>query len=180
MDINELFNAARNGDKAAEQRLFDNLSVSFRAFVRLRGMDANDADDVVQATLLKIAETYGQTDIHTSFAGWAHAVLRNHMFEHFRGRDRERRRAAELAQRQNPSNTSDSNPRLTAELSQCLKSIHEHNPTYARVLTLHFQGYATAEICERLTLTSNNLYVILSRARASLRECLKKRGVLGV
>jgi RNA polymerase sigma factor (sigma-70 family) len=180
MNITELYRAARHGDKDAEQRLFDYLSVSFRSFARLRGMDENDTDDVVQTTLLKIAETYCQTDIHTSFAGWAHAVLRNHMIEHFRSRNLDRRKTAEFALRQNPTHSAGSCLRLKAELNQCLKDIHGRNPTYARVLTLHFQGYTTAEICDKLSITSSNLYTILSRARVSLRECLKRKGVLGV
>jgi len=180
MDINELYDLAIRGDQTAEQQLFGYLSVSFRSFIRHRGMDANDADDIVQTALLKIAETYRRADIHTSFAGWAHAVLRNHLVEHFRSRDLDRRKTVELEQRQSTTNTTDPNPMLTTELSHCLKSIHERNPIYAQVLTLRFQGYTTAEICERLTISAGNLYVILSRARTTLRACLKKKGVLGV
>jgi RNA polymerase sigma factor (sigma-70 family) len=180
MNITELYTAARDGDKASEHRLFAHLGVSFRAFARLKGMDGSDADDVVQTTLLKIAETYRQTDIHTSFAGWAHAILRNHMMDHFRSRNLDRRKTEELTQRRTFSGNPDSNPGLLADLKSCLTDLHERNKSYARVLMLNYKGYTTAEICEELRIKPGNLYAILSRARASLRECLKRKGVLGV
>ena len=180
MNITELYTAARDGDKASEHRLFAHLGVSFRAFARLKGMDDSDADDVVQTTLLKIAETYRQTEIHTSFAGWAHAILRNHMMDHFRSRNLARRKTEELTQRRTLVGNPDSHPGLLADLKSCLTDLHERNQSYSRVLMLNYKGYTTAEICEELRIKPGNLYAILSRARASLRECLKKKGVLGV
>ena len=180
MDINELYRNARRGDEVAERQLFDYLAASFRSFIRLKDVDADDAEDVMQTALLRIAESYRQVDIHSSFAGWAHVVLRNSMMEYFRRRSMGRRKIKELATLQAASRTADPDPRLRAGLRECLRAIHERNPAYAQVLALHFEGYTTDEICERLTLTSTNLYTILSRARASLRDCLKQKGVLGV
>jgi DNA-directed RNA polymerase specialized sigma24 family protein len=47
---------------------------------------------------------------------------------------------------------------------------------HARILVMKYQGYRTAEICERMSITPNNLYVTLSRARAMLKACLEKEG----
>ena len=179
MDINQLYDRARDGDAAAQRQLFEYLSASFRAFTRHRNVDASDADDIVQTALLRIAESYRQTDIHSSFAGWAHAVLKNTTMEHFRRRNSDRRKTETLARRQAADGSSSPDPRLRTGLADCLKALHESNPTYARVLSLHFQGFTTTEICEKLTMTTSNLYTILSRSRSALRDCLKRKGVLG-
>ena len=179
MNINQLYSDAKSGGEVAEKRLFDYLAVSFRAFVRLKNVSKDDSEDIVQAALLRIVEKYRHVGIHSTFAGWAHEVLKNTLIDHFRGMKMERRKNAEFASGQGGPHANVPNPRLRAELGRCLQAIHKRNSSYARILHLHIQGYSTPEICDKEGITSGNLYVILSRARAALRECLISKGVLG-
>jgi RNA polymerase sigma factor (sigma-70 family) len=179
MDINQLYSGAKSGDDIAERQLFDYLAVSFRSFIRLKDIDADDAEDIVQAELLRIVERYRHVDIHTSFAGWALTVFRSAIAEHFRGRSIKHRKTAELASKQGEPRDSALNPLFRNKLLLCLREVHKRSANYARVLTLHFQGYSSVEICERLGISIGGLYAMLSRARAALRECLRRKGVLG-
>jgi DNA-directed RNA polymerase specialized sigma24 family protein len=56
----------------------------------------------------------------------------------------------------------------------CFRKICRSNNRHARVLNLHYQGFTTVEICRRLDISENNLYVLLSRARRALELCLGK------
>jgi RNA polymerase sigma-70 factor (ECF subfamily) len=57
-------------------------------------------------------------------------------------------------------------------MQRCLENLP---PNTARVFTMReVMELETDEICAQLTITSNNLWVILHRARLSLRECLEK------
>ncbi len=48
-------------------------------------------------------------------------------------------------------------------------------PNTARVFMMReVMELETDEICKELTITANNLWVILYRARMSLRECLER------
>jgi len=60
-------------------------------------------------------------------------------------------------------------------LLRCLKDVLKVKRQYARALNLKYQGYSTEEICGRLGVKRGDLYVILNRGRAVLRECLDKR-----
>jgi len=57
-------------------------------------------------------------------------------------------------------------------LVECLRELIRGFPRYARVLNLVQQGYGTEEICERMTISRNNLYVLLSRGRKVLKDCI--------
>jgi len=48
-------------------------------------------------------------------------------------------------------------------------------PNTARIFVMReVMDLETDDICAQLTITSNNLWVILHRARLTLRECLEK------
>ena len=58
-------------------------------------------------------------------------------------------------------------------LERCLQALP---PVTARVFTLReVMGVSTEEICAEFGITSNNCWVLIYRARMSLRECLEKR-----
>ena len=58
-------------------------------------------------------------------------------------------------------------------LERCMEALPK---VTARVFTMReVLGVSTEEICEQLSISSNNCWVLIYRARMSLRECLEKR-----
>ena len=178
MDINRLYQLVRGGDSSAKQDLLRYLQESFCAFMHHKDIGEDDAKDVVQAALVRIADMCELTEIHSSFGGWAHAVLKSELAGFYRKRSLVRRKMTELVERQKPVSHWPDERRVKVKLEECLRDLHKHNQTYARVLNLHYLGFTTGEICERLDISMNNLYVKLSRARSALKKCLAKRGAL--
>ena len=173
-DLTGLFQAARAGDREAENRLMAHLTESFRLFAQHRIWNDEDAEEVVQESLVTILAKYKEVEIETSFGGWTYRVLQNKIFDYVKKKTT-RKRLDEANQTGLTENvTSQPDLQLKARLIDCFRKINQRNSRHARVLNLHYQGYSAAEISRRLNVTENNLYVLLSRARRALELCLKK------
>lgn len=172
-DFDQLYRAARQGDKAAMERLMGLLTVSFRLIAQHRVWAEQEAEEVVQDALTTIVTRFREVEIETSFGGWAYGVLQNKILELTR-KKATRRRLDEQIQREELTDTAAADPGLVRALIDCFHKIHRANSRHARILNLHYQGYTTAEICRRLGIGENNLYVQLSRARRALEICLGK------
>ncbi|HUU44538.1 MAG TPA: sigma-70 family RNA polymerase sigma factor [Acidobacteriota bacterium] len=174
MDTNSLHNLARTGDQAAEEELFRRLGARFRLFVEHRVGCRQDAEEMVQDTLLVILKKYKKTDITTSFAAWAYRVLEFEILRYYKKKGLRERKFGELQRSESGREGRSSDPTLKRRLLDCLVRIGRQNRKYARILNLHYQGYTTGEVCRRLDLTENYSYVLLSRARSMLAECLDR------
>jgi RNA polymerase sigma factor (sigma-70 family) len=172
LNINVLYKQACAGDKKAEERLFQHLLDSFRLFTQQRLWNQTDADEIVQDALMIIAQKYKEIEIKSNFAGWAYQVLNNKIMDFVKIR----RIRADILARVSVSlglqSSYRTDPLLEARLLECLKKTGQANHQYARILNLHYQGYATSEICRKLGLKRDYFYVSLSRARAMLAACL--------
>jgi RNA polymerase sigma-70 factor (ECF subfamily) len=173
MDTNSLYDKARSGDRESREELFGRLSARFRLFAERRIGSTADAEQVVQDALLIVLKKYESVRIETSFAAWAHKVLEFEVLRYYKRTGTRERRFGEYLEQQQDSTQADPDPTLKARLLDCLAKVGKHNQRYARILNLHYQGYGTREICERLQVTENHSYVLLSRARNLLTTCLE-------
>ena len=173
MHINELHGRARTGDKSAEHELYHRLRVSFLLFLRQKVRDQKDAEDIVQEALLAIAENESEITFDTSFSAWAYRVLENMLLRHYRSQG-QRQRAFVATAHHDPEPSYVTNPELKARLLHCLRELSRTRCRHAQIVGLHIQCFGVKEICARMQVTSNNLYVMLMRARALLEVCLDK------
>jgi RNA polymerase sigma-70 factor (ECF subfamily) len=172
-DFQTLFLEAKQGSSTAEELLFERLSVRFRLFVGRKVRRAEDVEDVVQETLLAISRTYRDADIESEFAAWAYGVLRNKIADYNLTHKRRPESAVSFEAVEHVASVASASDSLVRRrLQDCLNRIKKTNRRFARILNLHYQGYTTDEICERLNLTPGNYYTILSRGRAMLLNCL--------
>ncbi|UCC44668.1 MAG: sigma-70 family RNA polymerase sigma factor [Candidatus Zixiibacteriota bacterium] len=170
--INDLYEEALRGNKPAKEELFEFLYASFRVFVRQKIVDADDREDVVQAAMAKIAAKIGSVQIAVSFAAWAHSVLKGEALEHYRRKSLTQRKLEEVSSEQDALSWPEEDSTLIGRIKDCLAKMNKVNRRYARILNLHYQGYTTQEVCRKLGVTRDNLYVVLSRARSMLRSCM--------
>jgi len=179
IDTNELFRRARNGDSSAEAALFEKLSVRFRYFARHRIGDVEDAKEVAQEALLAVSRDYGSLSLSSNFVAWANQVIKVRILGFYR-RDGIRKEKLEQLRRrsQDYGSRPQPDPALIDSLRKCLAEIFRRHDRYARILNLHYQGYAVDEICGRLKISRDNFYVILHRARVLLEACLERRDTL--
>ena len=153
------------------------------------------AEDLVQEALLAAWKAHDTFDGRSQERTWLIGILRHKILDHFRRQHRERPatdsewfdRAAE-EQRfderggwQRRPGAWDQDPEQAArsrEFRQALADCVALLPgAMAAAFTLrHDDELDTEDICKALNVSSTNLYVILYRARARLRDCLEQTG----
>jgi RNA polymerase sigma factor (sigma-70 family) len=172
--INELHERAMSGNEEAEAALFSALSDRFRLFAHLRVWDRDEAEDIVQAALAVVAAEYRDVNIEKSFTAWAHTIIQNRLLGYIQKQRREKGRMTSTDCEELQAASWTPNPTLRMRLLNCLKKVGSSNRRYARILNLHNVGFSRAEVCDKLGVTRDQSYLIMSRARAMLKECLDK------
>ena len=177
VNLNILEKSARSGNLTAEADLFRRLSESFRLFVRQKIRNPQDREEVVQEALATIARKYRKEQFETSFAAWAYRILEFKVMNHYRSVKNRDKVFAPSSDETVQQAGQEIDPTLKSRLLDCLRKLSKTRLAHARILTLHFQGFSVPEICNRVGISSNNLYVRLSRARKLLANCLENGDV---
>ena len=147
---------------------------SFGLFVQQKVSDEQDAEELVQEALLAIAERLDSIEIEVSFCAWCYRILENKLLNYYRSKRYRQERSAPSAEVESAAGTAELDPDIKRRLLECLRKVFEENPRRARVLNLHYQGFGVEDICRRLNLTRNGVYILLSRGRQLLKSCLEK------
>ncbi len=176
LGINELYDRAGSGDVTARELLFSELSVRFMAFTAQRIDDTDACKDIVQNAMLTISEQFSSIEITVSFSAWAHQVLKYRILKYFSDRKRKIKNEDNYQMHKNAKASGYFDPLLESKLIDCLKQVSRHNQYYARTLNLYYQGFRTEDVCDKLHISANHVYVILSRARSMLKSCLEEGG----
>ncbi len=161
------------------------------ALMQLR--DQGTAEDVVQDTLLAALQGAARFSGNSSVKTWLTGILKHKIIDQVRRQSREQPLTpgdsddgdAEAVDalflenghwRQPPSNWGDpdkalENKAFMAVFEQCAKNMPEKT---ARAFMLReVMELSTGDICKELEISTTNCWVILHRARLSLRECLE-------
>jgi RNA polymerase sigma factor (sigma-70 family) len=174
LNIEELFNEAKNGSKEAEKELFSILLVRFRAIAFHIIGNWDMAQDIAHDAMLNVLRSYRKLEVHTSFIAWAQTVIRRQAIEHAKKISKERSLTKELDNKIIKSKRYDISPLVESRMVECLKSMADVDQRYVRILNLKYMGYTFEEICKKLKISQNNAYVLLHRARKALLSCLEK------
>lgn len=156
------------------------------AYALSRLADRNTAEDLVQETFLAAVEAHDAFRGKSSPRTWLVGILRHKILDHFRAR-----RGEAPAGPADPSDRFDAKGSWShppedwdvdpAELAQrkefwdifqrCLERLpgRQDEAFYLRVI----DGLTGREVCKILGISPTNLWVMLHRARARLRDCLE-------
>ena len=169
------------------------------ALLHLR--DASRADDVVQETLLAAVESSERFSGRSSLRTWLTGILKHKIIDVFRKQAREQtvdnpggsesdEEFADLYFNKQDTDhwhsfpTSWGNPERSLEdkrfweaFDQCSQQMPGQ---VARVFYMReLMGLETEQICQELSITPTNCWVMLYRARMNLRQCLEIRWFAG-
>ncbi len=175
VNINSLYKDFLSGKKEAESRLFKYLYVRFRLFATQRIWNEQDAEEIVQDTLMTIFNKCQKMEFESSFASWANNILEFKISNYLRTKTRRQKKKEDIiSEKANQWLTSSTpEPDFKLKLLACLREIAKANIRYARILNLCYQGYKANEISEKLKITTKNFYMILSRSRSLMELCLE-------
>lgn len=151
------------------------------------------AEDLVQETLLAAIESHKNFSGDSSVKTWLTAILRHKIIDYYRRASRQvsfaetgsetdkeffdesgnwRESAAPSGWQKSPESLLELKEFQTV-LRECLSALPQN---LSAVFTLReIEGLGTKEICEILTLSPNNFWVLLHRARLRLRQDVERR-----
>ena len=175
--MEKLLTRARQGDKSAEEEIVRFLLVRF-TYLAKRRVPGEEAEDIAHDACLTVLQKYMTEGPTGRFEPWAYGILKRKIGNYYQRREvRQTVMADEMQTDTGPkSEAAESAQLMAARLRDCLRKLVRAYPRYARVLNLVYQGYDTIEICRRLEVKPNNLYVILNRGREMLGACLDRGG----
>lgn len=138
--------------------------------------DPNKAEDLFQETYLVIIEKSDQYVPGTDFLAWALKIAK---FKFLASVDPQRNRHVQMESEVleqalvSPDERSGSDAEQREALAQCLEKL---GPLARQAMQLRYgDGLKASEIAERISTTTNALYVMLSRVRQALQECVEQR-----
>lgn len=144
------------------QGLFVKESSRIRGFIVSLMPGGHEVDDVLQETFLTITAKADGFEKGTNFTAWATTIARFKVMEFFR---KSGKRELLLGDQM-------TNGRLEA-LKRCLGKL---SPNVRQMLGQRYaEGWKPEKIASEIGWGANSVYVSLSRARTTLRECIQKR-----
>jgi RNA polymerase sigma-70 factor (ECF subfamily) len=177
MDI-ALIERAKRGDRDALARLLSELAPLVHRFGLRMCRHQADAEDVLQDTLLSVADHLNEYEGRASLASWVFMLARTACARRRRGLKNRPHLPEEAAGEQsslerNPEDAADQSE-LRAALERALASLSEDQ---REVLLLRdMEGLSAAEVAASLGISAEAVKSRLHRARANLRAALEARG----
>lgn len=159
----------------AVQQLFVQQQSALKGFVLSLVPDFADADDVLQEVFVTVTRKAGDFELGSNFNAWARSIARLKVLEHWR---RQKNKADALAEDVIESLHASApeelfSPEQRRALEQCLEKL----PASSReIVELRYRReHKPAEIARLKGWGANGVSVALSRARATLRECVERQ-----
>lgn len=185
IDDQRSFTLIRQGGKMRDQgvtSLYHRYATHFRKFYLYQGLNAADADDIVQETFVNIVRYCDNYQGDSPLAAWLWRIARNCMTDHFR---RTKARPAEnlddegwdaLEQESEAMRTFDS-PSANDTLEDCVErgfaEFAKNFPERAHALSLWKEGFDTAYIAAAIQRTQGATREYISQCRKRIEEFLR-------
>ena len=161
-------------------------------FALLRVNDEEHADDIVQNTFLAALEAKNSFAGLSSEKTWLFGILKNKIMDHYREKKKNQKYGLSLEDDRDPCE-SDFDGKghwrslpfhwgidpekavIDKELLQIfLGCMNALSPKFRQLYVLReIEGHDSETICSELSITPNNLWVILHRARNLLKKCME-------
>ena len=178
----------RASDQAAIQTVVETYLAQILRAARGAGLDAQQAEDVTQATFTTFIEAAPRFEGRSSVRTWLFGILYKKIAEARRARQRDRQMDAideAFERRFDASGTWSTPPQavdtdlhhqeVATEIFACLDAAPLRQ-TLAFILR-EVEELSTEDICNVLGITRTNLGVMLHRIRNRVRDCLESKGV---
>ena len=183
---------------AVELRDLESHRRALLRFAMAQLRDETHAEDCVQETLSAAIQNAERFAGNSSVRTWLIGILKHKILDHFRKASRER--TISLTDEESslddfdalfkedghyvepPAAWADPEQALTQReffevLETCMDRLPKNTALVFRMREI--MGIEIEEICRELAITANNCWVLLYRARMSLRQCLEQRWFAG-
>jgi RNA polymerase sigma-70 factor (ECF subfamily) len=166
--------AARQGDERARDRLFTLLAPFVERHARKVCGEAGMAQDIAQASLLRVLERLPQLRRPERLAAWARRIVTNEFRMEERGRAL-RRQAPLTADVDTPESEAERRLDARRELGHVLEAAPQLPPLLEQTFRMRVvEGLSTRQTAERLGVSVEAVRARLARARKRLRPVRRR------
>ncbi len=170
----------RSHDPAAWVHLADLYGPLVYSWCRRRGLNENDAADVVQEVFRAVA-TNIQNYVHgpgSNFRGWLWTITRSKLMDHFRRQERQppapggtdaQKVLAEIPEALDESDAACTTGNLVRRALEAIRSDFKE-PTWQAFWRVAMDGQSPADVARDLQMSINYVYVARSRVLRRLRD----------
>lgn len=157
-------------------QLVNTHSLSLRAHALNFTKDIEDANDLVQDTMLKAIRFYKNFKEGTNFKGWLFVIMKNTFINNYRKTVKEKNLVTQ------EENISSGNLMYSAERNNCMgklviddiqKALANVPEVYSMPFIRYFEGYKYHEIAESLDIPLGTVKTRIHVAREMLKKYLK-------
>ena len=147
-----------------------------QAFAMKFTSDVEDANDLVQDTLIKAIRYHDHYQQGTNMRGWLYTIMRNTFINDYRQRQRKKglidviEDITSYQLVKSASNNLGENSFLMEDINKALKNLQ---PEYSTPFLKYFQGYKYTEIAEELQIPIGTVKTRIHLARQLLKAKLK-------
>lgn len=157
------------------QKQFINHTPELRAFLSALVIDSHLVDDLMHAVFLTVTTNASSFDQSREFLPWLRTIAKNKAID----AAREAGRGPQVLAPDVIETMAESVPSLApaaADVEHLALCIEELAPRARTAITLrYYESLKPPEIARRMSLAVQSVNVTLSRARASLRDCLARK-----
>lgn len=176
----ELAQRAGKGEREALGRLAGALRPLICRWALVITGDPDDAEDVAQVVLMKMAGSMEDFDGRSKVTSWVYRITRNASLDHMRRRGRNRRLAGKLARLAQAAKPRIADPLDDIEMKRTvglIRTLLGELPLKQREVfdLVDLQGLKPKEAAEMLEMNPNTARVHLLRARRTMRSAMLAR-----
>ncbi len=182
--------AVRRGDTAEFAVIIHDVLPGLLRAARAAGLSEDRVEDTVHASVLIFLRRHADFDGRARVSTWIHGILLHKIAEERRilRRDEAREDIDEVVESRFDADGSWLRPPrgpgddlARGDIERLVRGCLEGVPDRQRLAfeLREVEGFETEEVCKILEVSSNNLGVLLFRARSRLRECLESKGIEG-
>lgn len=137
--------------------------------------DHEEAEDIVQEVFLKLLKMGEKVDTYRSKEALAFTVTRNLCLDKIKARHTVSMEEPGILEKQQPEDPPDVQLDRKEKVKNVMQIVHQLPETQRAILHMRdVEGLGFEEIAETVNMTVNNVRVVLSRARKSVREAYIK------
>ena len=182
-EINRLVSQAQNGERKALEKLWSEFSEKVYFFVRRCVCDDEAAHDITSETFITAIEKITDLRSGESFVGWLYSIAYHKCTRYLKKRsrlvciesDEELSEAAENASLNEPIMLPDDyavNEDIRTRLMQVIESLP--SDMRSAVILYYYDDLTAAEVAGAMSITENNVYQKLHRARQKIKKQIEK------
>lgn len=177
-DDQQLVAAAKSGDTSAWAALYQ---ANFRRLYRHVGYlvgDPTTAEDLTQEIFARALASLPRFDGRSAFSTWLYGIASNTVYKHWRSTGRKRRAYAAYELTPPPAGHDPEAAHLTQQRARALRAALDDLPPQQReaFVLVDLEQLPPRQAADRLGITTGNLAVRASRARARIRKTLADAG----